>query len=67
MRSPKVPEGWEYWTSEPNEEDAWRLAMAYKETHERVRSDVFVRLRVVPAKGTHWILRRIEQRQETAA
>lgn len=59
---PKIPDGWTYLTSEVGRDQAWRTAIEYKQTHERVRSDVFVRVRVVPAAGVYWILVREEER-----
>lgn len=59
----RIPEGWSFWTSERSCDDAWRMAIEYKQTHERAQGDVFVRVRVVPAAGTYWILTREEQRQ----
>lgn len=63
MRSKRVPEGWEFWTTERGFEEAWQLASEYKRMREGVRADVFVRVRVVTAPGGHWILRREEQRE----
>lgn len=60
-------DGWEYVTSDPDWDQAWRLAAEYKEFHERVRGDLFVRVRVVPRARVFWVLRRIEQRAERAA
>lgn len=65
MQHRLIPEGWEYVTSDPHEDDAWRLAVEYKQMHERVRGDLFVRVKVVWAKQPHvyWILRRLEARE----
>lgn len=66
MRSARIPEGWEFWTSESDFDDAWDLARELKETRERVRADVFVRVQVIAAEGVHWILRREELREVAA-
>lgn len=62
MRHPKIPQGFEYWTSERDADDAWRLAIEYKRVRERAQCDVFVRVKVIPAAGTHWVLTRVEER-----
>lgn len=62
MRSPKIPPGWQYWSSETDREDAWRAAMEYKQAREKVCGSLFVRVRVVPAAHVHWILIREEER-----
>ena len=69
MRHPDIPEGWEFWTSEDDREDAWRLAVEYKQMQERARGDLFIRVKVIKPLGVsgYWILRREELRQETAA
>lgn len=66
MRSMWIPDGWEFWTTEPDFDDAWELAAELKQARERVRGDLFVRVRVVPVQGVFWILRR-EERREAAA
>lgn len=68
MRHHLIPEGWEYVSFDEDEEDAWRLAAEYKQLHERVNSDVFVRVRAVwaPHARAWWILRRVETREATA-
>lgn len=63
MRSAKVPAGWEYWTTDRDEEAAWRTAVLLKEKREALRPDVRVRVRVVRAGGAHWVLRREETRE----
>lgn len=60
----KIPEGWEFWTSDEDKEAAWSTAVRLKQQRERLRPDVFVRVRVVwSGQGTvHWVLRREERR-----
>lgn len=61
----KIPGGWEYWCNGGVDWDqAWADAMDLKATRERLRSDLFVRVKVVKARGGYWILRREETRQE---
>lgn len=67
MRHPKIPQGWEYVTSDPDLNDAWRLAIDYKQLHEKARSDVFVRVRVIRAAHVFWVIRRTELREEREA
>jgi hypothetical protein len=62
MRHPKIPEGFRYWTSEPDFDDAWDLAVQYKEMRERIQPDMFVRTRVIQAARTYWVLVREEER-----
>jgi hypothetical protein len=62
MRHPKIPKGFQYWTSEPDSDAAWRLAIEYKETREHAHCDVFVRVKVIRAAGTNWVLIRDEER-----
>jgi hypothetical protein len=66
----RIPEGWEYCTSEHDEDDAWALAVRLKARREELRPDLFVRVKVIRARGPHasgawWILRRDESRRET--
>ena len=61
MRSAKVPEGWQFWTSEPDSDRAWSLVLDYKRMREGARVGVFVRARVVPVRGVHWILLKEEE------
>lgn len=61
----RIPDGWEYWTSELTSEEAWRVAVEYKQTRERAENSAFVRVKVIPANGAYWILRRIEYRPMT--
>jgi hypothetical protein len=63
----RIPPGWEYLTSELGENDAWDFAIEYKRAHERVRSDLFIRVRVVKADRAFWVLRREEIRSEGLA
>ncbi len=65
--SSRIPAGWEYWSSELSQDDAWRTAIAWKETRERVRGDVFVRVRVVQGPGDSWWILRREELRESAA
>lgn len=58
----RIPEGWEYWTSELSCDDAWRTAREYKEAKERTQNSVFVRVKVIPVRGAHWVLKRDEER-----
>lgn len=73
MKSSKIPEGWEYWTTETElsvsgEEAAWQMAVLLKTRREALRPDLFIRVRVIKAGGAHWILRREEPRvKENAA
>lgn len=67
MRHPKIPAGWEFWSSELTGDDAWRAAIEYKQTRERVQNSVFVRVKVIPAGGAYWILRRVESRVKEKA
>lgn len=60
MSSPKIPEGFRFWTSEPEYEDAWQLACDYKKLWERSHAQAFVRVRVIPVQGVHWIATREE-------
>jgi squalene cyclase len=63
MRSSKIPEGWEYWTTESGNDDAvWATAVTLKHRREELRPDLLVRVRVVRAGGVRWILRREEPR-----
>lgn len=62
----RIPAGWKYWTSEPSSDDAWRVAIEYKEARERMQNSTFVRIRVIPARGCYWILIREEARPFTA-
>lgn len=66
MRHPKIPDGWEFWTSEPSSDDAWHLAVEMKQRYEGVRADVLVRVKVVPAAGGYWVLYRIETKERAA-
>ena len=66
----RIPDGWEYWTSEFDPDTAWRVAIEYKQTYERARNNAFVRVTVVPGPPqprpqSWWILRRIEERTAT--
>jgi hypothetical protein len=62
----RIPDGWEYWTSEPDPDAAWRVAIEYKQACERAQNGVFVRVTVIPgAPRSWWILRRIEERTTT--
>lgn len=64
MRSAKIPDGWEYWTTEPlSEEAAWDMAVRLKTKREALRPSVFVRVRVVRAGRAWWILRKEEERE----
>lgn len=63
MRSARVPDGWEFWTSEPDFDEAWTLAVEYKRMREGARVGAFVRTKVVPAQGVYWILLKEEQRE----
>lgn len=58
----RIPDGWEYWTSELSADEAWRRAVEYKQTRERTQNSVFVRVKVIPARGCFWILHQIEPR-----
>jgi hypothetical protein len=67
VKSSRIPDGWEYWTTETHGEGAaWSLAVKLKQRREQLRPGVFVRVRVVRAGGAHWILRR-EETKEIAA
>ena len=63
-KSVRIPDGWEYWTTELGWEAAWSTAMRLKLRREKLRHDLFVRVRVVPSgqPNTWWILRREESR-----
>lgn len=61
----RIPDGWEYWTTEKTAEEGWRVGVEYKQMRERVQNGTFVRIKVIPADGAYWILRRIEHRPLT--
>lgn len=67
MRSAKIPPGWEFWASETGNQAAWKKAVILKQEREHLRRDLMVRVRVVPAGGAHWILRKGEPRQRERA
>lgn len=67
MSHPRIPEGWEYVTSDPSVDDAWRLACDYKQLHEKVNGGVFIRVRVIRAAHVFWVIRRVESREERDA
>jgi hypothetical protein len=60
----RIPEGWEYCTSELDEDAAWRMAIELKQEREKLRPDLFVRVKVVPGygrgRGSWWVLRKDE-------
>ncbi len=62
MKTPKIPGGWSYWDSQTGKEAAWRRAVELKGARERFRPDLRVRVRVIPAGGAHWILRKEEEK-----
>lgn len=65
----RIPEGWEFWTSEESSPEAWRVAVEWKQMYERVRADAFVRVRVEPVRVgrdlSFWVLYRIETKERT--
>lgn len=60
----KIPDGWELWTVDDDREAAWSTAVRLKQERERLRPDLFVRVRVVwSGQGSsHLVLRREEKR-----
>jgi hypothetical protein len=64
IKSSRIPEGWEFVTSDQGWETAWSTAMRYKHERERLRPGLFVRVRVVPSGhlNTWWILKKEETR-----
>lgn len=60
----KIPDGWELWTVDDDREAAWSTAVRLKQERERLRPDLFVRVRVVwSGRGSsHLVLRREEKR-----
>lgn len=62
MRHALIPDGWEYYTTETTWDAAWALAVQHKQDYESLRHDKRMRVKVVPASGVHWIIRKIEDR-----
>jgi hypothetical protein len=62
-----MPEGWEYVTSDPDHDDAWGLAVQYKELRSKFGNEFFVRVRVIRVAGVWWVIQRTELRDERAA
>lgn len=66
MPGPKqrIPQGWEYVTTDQNEDAAWRMAIAFKQKREELRPDLFVRVKAIPSGvgGWWWIIRKEEKR-----
>lgn len=65
VRSPRIPPGWEYVTTDRGADAAWRTAIAHKQRREHLRPDVFVRVKVVPSgdQGYCWVIKREEPRE----
>jgi hypothetical protein len=66
IKSARIPAGWEFVTSDRGWETAWSIAMRYKHERERLRPDLFVRVRVVPSGSTNvwWILKQEIARED---
>lgn len=64
----RIPDGWSYVTADKGSEAAWRTAVAHKMERERLRPDLFVRVKAIPSgdDGWWWVIRREEKRQERA-
>lgn len=62
----RIPDGWTLLTSDVDEEQAWATGVEFKQARERIRDDVFVRVRVVRSYGrgarAFWILTKEEER-----
>lgn len=59
VKSARIPEGWDIVTSDEGWEEAWSTATRFKHERERLRPDLFVRVKVVPSGhlNTWWVLR----------
>lgn len=66
MKSASIPKGWEYVTTDASFNGAWTSAISYKQQRERLRPDLFVRVRVVePAAAAWWVIKREEPRSRS--
>jgi hypothetical protein len=64
IKSSRIPKGWEFVSIDHGWEAAWSTAMRFKHERERLRPDLFVRVKVVPSGSTNvwWILKKEESR-----
>jgi hypothetical protein len=62
----RIPEGWEYVTADYGDDAAWRTAIAHKTERERLRPDLFVRVKAMASgvDGWWWVIRKDEPREK---